>query len=279
MNKPAATLAVDGGGSKIDAALLAADGGLIAATRRDEPVSQGMNGDEQHALAATVAELCSLAGVDTSGDGPVAEVGVFCLAGADLPVDVERLTEAIAAKEWTRDLLIENDTMGILRAGTDRGWGVAVACGAGLNVTGVHPDGRVARFPALGRLSGDWASGGSWLGTEALGASLRGVDGRGPHTALEQLVPAYFKIDGPMKVVEAVYTGKILEDRLAELPPVVVGAARDGDIVALDMLERLAIEIVAWVGAAIRNLDMRTLDVQVVLGGGLMRNAGDAFVE
>ena len=55
--------------------------------------------------------------------------------------------------------MVDNDTFAVLRAGTERGWGVAVVCGAGINCVGVSPDGRHARFPALGTITGDWGGG------------------------------------------------------------------------------------------------------------------------
>ena len=53
---------------------------------------------------------------------------------------------------------------------------MAVVCGAGINCVGMRPDGRTARFPALGRFSGDW--GGGWaLAEEALYHAARAADG------------------------------------------------------------------------------------------------------
>ena len=72
---------------------------------------------------------------------------------------------------------VGNDTLAVLRAGTERGWGVAVVCGAGINCVGVAPDGRSVRFPALGRITGDWG-GGYDVGLEALYVAARGEDGR-----------------------------------------------------------------------------------------------------
>ena len=54
---------------------------------------------------------------------------------------------------------MRNDTFAVLRAGTDRHWGVGVVCGFGTNCSAVAPDGRVTRFPAVGPISGDWGGG------------------------------------------------------------------------------------------------------------------------
>ena len=55
--------------------------------------------------------------------------------------------------------VVRNDTFAVLRAGTERPWGVAVVCGYGTNCSGIGPDGRSFRFPAFGEISGDWGGG------------------------------------------------------------------------------------------------------------------------
>ena len=98
---------------------------------------------------------------------PVADVGVFCLAGADLPVDDRRIGRGLARRGWVGEHVLRNDTFAVLRAGTDRTWGVGIVCGFGTNCSGVSPDGRVFRLPAIGPVSGDWGGGGD-LGRTAL---------------------------------------------------------------------------------------------------------------
>ncbi len=270
-----AVLAVDGGNSKTDVALVEAGGRVLAMTRVPISSHLGIGGEGSIAtLGAAITQACLEAGLDPQAR-PLAKVGVYCLAGADLPVDVRRITRELSAAGWTEVNILRNDTFAVLRAGTERGWGVAVVCGAGLNCAGVGPDGRIVRFPSLGDLSGDAATGGQWLGTAALGAAVRGRDGRGPRTLLERSVPAHFGMTRPAAVMEAVYTGTIDARRLLELPPLVFAAGQAGDAAAATLIDRVATEIVDEAGAAIRRLRMTRLDVEVILGGGIFRS-GDA---
>ena len=163
--------------------------------------------------------------------------------------------------------MVRNDTFAVLRAGTDRTWGIAVVCGYGTNCSAVAPDGRTFRFPAVGDISGDWG-GGHDIGSKALWYALRAQDGRGERTALERVVPQYFGLRRPRQVMEAMYFGRLPSERVVELPPVVFRAARDGDAVARSIVDLQADEVVAMAGAAMRKLRMRALDVDVVLGGG-----------
>lgn len=267
-------LAIDGGASKADVALVDSTGQVLAAMRRPGSYHFGLdhNGSRE-ALSRTVGLLANRAG-RRLGPG-MADIGVYCLAGADIPIDDRRIGAELESLGWTATTIVRNDTFAVLRAGTDRHWGVAVVCGTGMNCAGVGPDGKSVRFPSFGELSGDRAHGGGWLGRTALGAAIRARDGRGPRTQLEKLVPAYFKMARPTSVMEAVYVGTLDSDRLSELAPLVFQAAAKGDGVAREMIDEMGDEIVITVNAAIRRLRVTGLDVHVVLGGGVLQ-AGDA---
>jgi N-acetylglucosamine kinase-like BadF-type ATPase len=271
-------LAVDGGASKIDAALVGADGSVLAAVRHRAYANFNFGHEPPlDALGEAIRRVASQAGVNRDSQ-PVAHVGLFCLAGADLPLDDRRITRQVRGRHWVDDVLLRNDTFAVLRAGTERGWGVAVVCGSGLNCAGVGPGGHVVRFPALGELSGDLAHGGGWLGRAALGAALRGRDRRGRHTELETLVPQHFGVKRPEAVMEALYTQALDPQRMLGLAPLVFRAAAVGDVASRDLLNQLADEIVATANAAIRRLHLTRLAFDVVLGGGLFRARDAAFM-
>lgn len=283
MTRRPAIVAVDGGGSKVDVALLRRDGTVLGASRVRLGDLDGRTWfvmphiAEEHLMPVGMAidEAARQAGVDPDR-GPIADLGVFCLAGADLPADDRRLVRWIRANRWSDREVLRNDTFAVLRAGTDRPWGVGVVCGFGTNCSAVAPDGRVTRFPAIGPISGDWGGGGE-LGGVAAWHAVRSEDGRGRKTLLERTVPAHFGLKRPRQLMEAIYFGRIDEQRLAELAPVLFQAAIDGDTVAREVVDRQADEIVIMAGTAIRRLRMQRLDVDVVLGGGVFRSGDAAF--
>jgi N-acetylglucosamine kinase-like BadF-type ATPase len=273
-------LAVDGGASKTDVWLVTAEGVVVGSARG------GGSNHQLSGLDGAMEELDSvirMATADAAGDDrhplPVAGTGVYCLAGVDLPIDEERLGEAVNGRAWTTVNTVLNDSMAVLRAGVRSGWGVGVVCGSGLNCVGLGPEGSVVRFPALGELSGDLAAGGAWLGVRALGLALRSGDGRGAPTALVELVPAHFQCSDPEAVLEAVYSGTIGYSRLFELAQVCTEAAADGDRVAGAAVQFLADEVVAMVAATARRLAVADDEVEVVLGGGLFDGDYSAFTE
>ena len=271
-----AILAVDGGNSKADAILIDRAGVILGAARWIGRSNVGTADRSIAVLTDAIAAACADAAVPPERR-PVAPVGVYCLAGADFPIDEQRVGRGLAQGGWTERTVVRNDTFAVLRAGTGRGWGVAVVCGAGMNCLGVGPDGRMVRFPALGPLSGDLAAGGDWVGLAALGAALRARDGRGARTALERSVPRHFGMARPETVMNAMHRGRLSRDRLVELPPTVFEAAMSGDSVARTILDQVADEVVAMATAAIRRLRLARADVDVVLGGGMFRSGDDAF--
>jgi N-acetylglucosamine kinase-like BadF-type ATPase len=285
VTRRAAILAVDAGGSKSDAVLLRRDGTVLGAARvlggeidsRLWPMQQ--HSEERHLLPVGIAieEAARQAGIEIDHH-PIAELGVFCLAGADLPSDDRRLVRWLRGNGWTDTEVLRNDTFAVLRAGTDRPWGVGVVCGYGTNCSAVAPDGRITRFPAIGAISGDWGGGGE-LGSLAAWHAVRSEDGRGRKTALERAVPSHFGLKRPRQLMEAIYFGRIDEQRLAEVAPVLFKVAVDGDAVAREVVDRQADEIVTMAGTAIRRLRMQRLDVDVVLGGGIFRNGDQAFFD
>ena len=126
---------------------------------------------------------------------------------------------------------MHNDTFAILRAGLPSGaepCGVAVVCGAGINCVGMTPDGRTARFPAIGKISGDWGGGGG-LAEEALFFAARAEDGRGEPTALAAAAARPLRALGSMyELIEALHLEKIPVRAPARAGPVLfaVGGGR-----------------------------------------------------
>ncbi len=190
--------------------------------------------------------------------------------------DIRRLRRALATVGLARRVEIRNDADAALRAGSPDGWGVVLVCGAGVNCLGVAPDGRAARLPALGPISGD-RGGGLDVGEAGLAAAIRARDRRGPRTALETLIPAALGFGRPLDVALAVHGGRLPEGRLADLAPIVFEAATSGDGVARGIVDGLADELAGMALAAMRRLGIVRQAVPVILAGGVFRTRDAAF--
>jgi N-acetylglucosamine kinase-like BadF-type ATPase len=265
----AAVLAIDGGNSKTEVALATADGAVLASVQVGgfTPHLDGMAGAVSVA-GQGVALIRTQLGLPA--DEPLAELLAAYVAGADFPVEVEALTAEFAARGWAERTVVDNDSFALMRSGTSQPWGVAVVCGAGINCVGIAPDGRHARFPAIGTVSGDWG-GGPGIGETAHWYAVRAEDGRGAPTVLRKAVAEYFGCASMAELVESIHFGRIADDRFGELAPLVFEVAGLGDEVALSIVDRLADEVCALAFAAMGRLDLMDSEVEVVLGGGVLR--------
>lgn len=260
-------LAVDGGNSKTDIALVGEDGSVLAAARGGPFVPQ-----RGAVCAAAAVDVVVTAVRSALGPGmalPCADHVAAYVSGADLPIEAERLHAEFTARGLGGTVEVGNDTFALLRAAASAGWGVAVVCGAGINCVGVAPDGRTARFPALGPISGDWG-GGAHLGEETLWHAIRAEDGRGPATALRAAAAAAFGTDRVEEAVIGLHLGDIPHARLDALVPVLFEAAAAGDTVSRELVERQADEVTALGTVVLRRLDLLGTPTEVVLGGGVL---------
>jgi N-acetylglucosamine kinase-like BadF-type ATPase len=264
-------LAVDGGNSKTDVALVADDGALLAAVRGQTVSHQAVGLDEgMDRLGRLGAE------VGASMDRPAA-VGVFALAGADYPSDLRLLQRGIERLGIAREVVVVNDTMAALRAGSRQSWGIALICGQGVNGLGVAPDGRVVRFDGVGDISGDW--GGGYV-ARAGSAGSGSPCARRPRPA-----------DEPREARARSFRVGVSRGRWfarctrARCPRSVSASCRrsssrlplSGDAVARGIVNRLADELGVMAKALIRRLRLGRLDPDVVLAGGVFRADDPAF--
>jgi N-acetylglucosamine kinase-like BadF-type ATPase len=267
---PGGVLAIDAGGTKTDVALVAADGTVLGAVR-----GGGFHPQESGAAAAVAGLAPLVAGAARQAglgahDGPLAEHVSACLANADFPVEERMLHAALTGYGWGRELHVTNDTFAVLRAGVEEPLGVAVVCGTGINCVGMLPDGRTARFPAVGRISGDWGGGG-FLAEEALWWAARAEDGRGEPTALATAVPELFGLPTMYAVIEALHLdGSARAAERRALSPLLFRVAEEGDAVARRVVRRQAEEIVSMAAVALERLGLLDAPAPVVLGGGVV---------
>ncbi len=161
--------------------------------------------------------------------------------------------------------------------------GLVLIAGTGAIATRLAGRRRAAVVDGHGWLLGDEGSG-FWLGGRAVRAALEALDGRGPWTALVARVAAHYlgaaAIEGLTPGIDAQRRWELGEGivtraygeppaALARLSHAAVEAARDGDEVALRLLDAAADLLADTVGA----LDPRAGE-PLVLTGGLLGPAG-----
>lgn len=261
-------LGVDAGGSKTVAALADAAGQVVA-------LAEAGRGNLQHstieAARNEVQRSIELAAAQAAIDANQISSAYFGMAGADRPRDFELVRELLAPivppqARWG----FENDALLGLWAGTRTGVGVAVICGTGTNVVGVNSQGEKVQVGGMGTLFGDYAGGG-YIGELALARSQRGAEGRGEPTMLYQLLCEHYQVGELLDLVDWLYAGKDLG--LAQLAPIVVQAAAQGDAVAWEILFEVGEELAVSALAAIRRLFQPEEKVEVVAMGSVFQRA------
>ena len=168
------------------------------------------------------------------------------MAGVDFPREEERARASSSTRAaGRRGTIVGNDTFAVLRAGTERGWGVAVVCGAGINCVGVAPrraarslPGARARSPATGAAA---TTSGSRRSRRRRAARTAAARGRRSSSA----VPAHFGFDTPHELAEAIHAGRSPSGGVLELAPRRLRRGRARRAVAAGIVDRLAAEVVA----------------------------------
>ena len=260
-------VAVDGGGSKTDAAVVDAASGDVLGRCRGGPCSHHEIGPDRAVRVVDAIVTAALAAAGRTAD-EVEHAGCY-LTAIDLPDEQARMTGLLGATAWgSRSLTVDNDLFALLRSGTDEPDAAVVVCGTGINGAAVRADGATARIPALGKVSGDWG-GGADLVEEALWLAARAEDGRGPSTGLREAVLRWTGASSVQEVSVAVHRRELDPADWRHRVPEILTLAAYGDHVARDLVRRQGHEIGVLACSLLARLGLEGAPVPIVLGGGI----------
>src|SRR5256712_14092125 len=138
-------LGVDGGNSKTIALVAALDGTILGAGRGGcgDIYNARAGGDGSDSAAAAIAHIeyavvSALQAAQVKASDLV--TGVFNMAGADWPEDFALLQGAMEALAFGRTVIVQNEALGVLHAGSSDDKGVSVVCGTGAATGAREPD-------------------------------------------------------------------------------------------------------------------------------------------
>ncbi|MEP7285050.1 MAG: BadF/BadG/BcrA/BcrD ATPase family protein [Chloroflexota bacterium] len=263
-------LGVDGGGTKTHA---------LAVNERGEIIGTGIAGRSNYHITSLEQAVSVIADAAQQALGTAhADHAVYCLAGCDTDIDEVRLRQAVTPFGLAKEFTFYNDSFAGLRAGSRHPYGVAVNCGTGFNACGIAPDGRRAKLRSLGPITGDWG-GGHDLGQAVFAATFRAEEGRGEPTLLSQLLLTALAMPDLDTLTYELVDDKISVARIGALARLAFEAAEQGDLVARSILLHQADEIVISAMAMLRRLEMLTLEVDVILSGGVFKNSSALLIE
>lgn len=269
-----AVVGVDGGGTKTEAVVMDANLRIIGEglAGPSNPLRVGIAAAAA-AIREAIDSACAVAKL-RRGDLVAAQIG---LAGARRRELRERMRETLTPL-GIGEIEVVTDANIALYGATGGAPGLVVIAGTGSICCGTNSKGKQFCAGGWGPIAGD-EGGGAWLARRALRAVAHASDGRGPKTMLTELAAAYFHVTDPDDLTTAIYSPTITNERLAGFGRDVVGAAKERDAVALQIVADGGTELGIAGVAVIRHLQMERERFQVAYVGGVFRAAGDLMLE
>jgi N-acetylglucosamine kinase-like BadF-type ATPase len=259
-------LGVDGGNTKT-LALVARDDGVI--------IGKGRAGCGDIYGAASPA--AAIAEIERAVHAALAEAGVapaelsastFSLAGADWPEDFRLLEDTMRGRGYGQSIVVVNDAMGALRAGSPDGTGVVVACGTGAAVGARGTDGRSWH-------SSFWQErqGADDLSSQALRAVYRAELGIDPPTSLSQRLLTVFAANSVEEILHSL-TGRDIPrpEMRRQLVRPLFDAADAGDATARRIVIAHGRALGEYAVVAARQVGLLEQPFTLVLTGGVLRH-------
>ena len=248
-------LATDAAGAEL--ARIEGDAGIVDA--RDPAARAG-------ALAALVRRALARAGAE-----PPAAALCCALAGAGREPERRVLLAALEPLGIARTIRIVGDGDAAFHDAFGNGPGILLIAGTGSSAWGRGEDGRMARAGGWGQLLGDEGSGYA-LGLAGLRAVARAHDGRGPETALTEMLLAATGVGAPEELIA--WTARATKAEVAALAPRVAAAGAAGDGVAAALVAQAARALAEHVQALYERLGPWRGAVGVAFSGGLIAPGG-----
>jgi N-acetylglucosamine kinase-like BadF-type ATPase len=274
---PAFWIGVDGGGTRTRAVVAGED--LV-------PMGRGASGPANAStrplplIVETVLEAVGDAAASAVVSTARAErVGVG-LAGVESAGLVAPLTAALEEHLGAGRVLVTTDARIALAGaspGDPEGPGVVLIAGTGAIAYGRSGDGAEARAGGWGPLLGDEGSGYA-IARQGLAAVVRDLDGRGPKTAIRELL---FRSERGIHTLEEllakIYRTEGGAGDVAAYFPIVLAAAKAGDAEARRILGEAGRELALAALTVIRKLRLESASFPVSTVGGVFA-AGDLLV-
>lgn len=221
----------------------------------------------EHAMEAALAQAGI--GVDSLA------AGAFSMAGADWPEDFALIHELMAHLHYGRKLMVVNDALGALRAGSPDGTGVVVVCGTGAAIGARNADGRAWH-------TSFWQGvhGASQLGQKALDAVYRAELGIEEPTSLRARALHYWQrpdVEGVLHLLTALDAEA--SHGVRHFAHVLLDEAAAGDAVAHRIVSEHAAALGDYALVAARKTGLQAQPFTLVLAGGVLRHPSSLLAD
>jgi N-acetylglucosamine kinase-like BadF-type ATPase len=239
-------LGVDGGQSSTTAVI--GDGaGRVLGIGRGGPCNHVKTGDGRAKFENAINGCLALAAAQAGLDAAELHFRAACLGFSGGPKDKDALVRELVRSEAYE---VTNDGLIALEGATGGAPGIIVVAGTGSIAFGRNGRGETGRAGGWGYIYGD-EGGGFDLTREAVRASLRMDERWGPVTILRDKLLAATGAENANDLMHRFYTADYPRPAIAAFSKLVDEAAREGDRVAIDILQRGA-QALAGFAASVR---------------------------
>lgn len=265
---------VDGGGSKTSAVAVDEQGREIGRGVAGASNYQGIGLD----LAVANVRFAIQSALTSANFDDLPDHVLIGVAGVDRPADQVAWQQALIREE---PLARKTEVVGdfeLILYGLPEHTGLGLICGTGSIAFGRDGRGKRARSGGWGHFFGDEGSG-LWFGREALTASAKAADGRGPRTLLLDLLLNEWHLTDPSGLIGEVYgSGEgsrgVDNTKIARLGRLVFQAAESGDDVARLLIRNAINELALAIKACDKNLFFDKPPGLAVTGGLILHSPG-----
>lgn len=188
--------------------------------------------------------------------------------GADWDDEYHLLRDAVSKLKIAKEVLIVNDSIAALRGGTEQTYGAILVAGSGANCAVRAPDGRTFIYHYY---HDEGLQGGTALADAALKAIFRAETGRPPKTSLRARVLSLFDLPNVDALMRGRLEGKISDDQLLDIAPLVFEEAENGDQAARKIVTHFGTGGAELLVNGIKRLEMKEIEVEIVLSGGIFK--------
>ena len=268
-------LGIDQGGSKTCAMVCNSEGEILGvgygrgACHSVQGMSAAMEG-----ISAAVSQALSQAKLQPEQVDQVAGG----LTGVDWPHEAELLRENVSrtlsiAKER---IIVVNDCIIALRAGTSSAAGCILCAGSGLNCA--VRDGKGKEY-TYGFYIEDRMQGGTALGKRTIQAVYDGESGLTEKTPLTDAVLEHMHCSTVDELLYRQVTTGLDGAQVLSLPLVLEAYALNGDVAACKVLRQYGEDIARYVTCGLKRLDMLQSEAEVVLSGSIFKCRSSILVD
>jgi glucosamine kinase len=260
---------VDGGATKTVAVVGTLDGNLLGFARGTSSNYHNVGVREAvKSIHATVAMACRRANASTND----LKIVVMGLAAMDSPRDFRVGRRVADLTRLGKRRIVRHDSVIALYAATLGRPGIVVNAGTGSFAAGIDADGRVIRAGGWGNIIDDEGSAYD-IGKLGIRATLRGLNGREPKTAIAETLVRKFKLRTLEDIVHQVHEKPMTVEEVASISGLVAQTALKGDRVARDILVHEGRVLANLASAVARRLRMTRSKLDIYCTGGVF-NAG-----